>query len=131
MKLMISGSRTATTPQDEEILRGEIAKLRPTHLLHGGARGADTIVKTYAQETNLPQTEILPDYNTYGNHAPHHRNDALLRQADAVLCYYAANYPERTAGTESVAIKARIQGKLIAEVWRDKRKSAIIQPTLF
>lgn len=127
---MISGSREATTQKDREKLMAEIAKYNPTHILHGGAKGADMIAHHYAQINKLPETIKLPNYGTHGKNAPHLRNDELIQLADKVICYYATNYPTKTPGTASVAEKAKKAGKLLAEVWRS-RETAETQTSLF
>ena len=115
---MISGSRTATTGEDAKRLTAEIEKLQPTHILTGGAIGADEIAKNWAKQNNCPTTIIKPDYQRHGKAATHQRNDELIKQADSVLCYYATTDGSKTAGTASVAHKAAKQKKLIAEIYR-------------
>ena len=115
---MISGSRTATTAKDIEKLHEHLARLQPTHILHGGAKGADEIAEKWAKQNGIPTTIIKPNYARDNQAAPHLRNDELIKQADGVLCYYATNDGSKTAGTASVAIKAKKQNKLIAEIYR-------------
>jgi YspA, cpYpsA-related SLOG family len=133
MKLLISGSREATTEQDAQRLTAEIEKRHPTTLLHGGAQGADQIAHTYAQTHQLPEVVRQPNYKRYAKTAPHKRNDELIDMSEKVLCYYATNYPEKTPGTASVAQKAKRAGKLIAEIWRDHttQEQQTIQTTLW
>jgi predicted Rossmann-fold nucleotide-binding protein len=119
MKLMISGSREANSAHDAQKLIEAIEKQNAHTILHGGAVGADAIANRYAETRRLVIIEIKPDYAKNGKAATHMRNDDLLKLSDKVICYYATTYPNRTAGTFSVAQKAKKQGKLIAEIWRN------------
>ena len=123
MKLMISGSRTATTQTDIEKLTAELERLKPAELLTGGAKGADQIAENWAKQKGIPTTTLKPDYARYRKAATHIRNDELIKQADAVLCYYAGT--TKTPGTASVAMKARKQNKLKAEIFRNESASLL------
>lgn len=115
---MISGSRTATTAQDEQKIQEALNNLKPTHILTGGAQGADAIAEKWAKQNGVKTTVIKPNYTKYGQTATHQRNDELLKLSDKVLCYYGTNDGTKTPGTASVATKARKQGKLLKELYR-------------
>jgi len=78
---------SATYTQLEKLLH----TLQPTHILHGGAKGVDTLADRYATENQLPKTIIKPDYKNRGKHAPLIRNTELVQLADKVICIYATS----------------------------------------
>lgn len=113
---MISGSRTATTADYEQI-KNVLDALGPATILHGGAIGADQLAQRYANEKQIPVQVIKPDYLKYKKLAPIMRNQELVNAADAVVCFYACAYPERTNGTQHAAKYAAKNGKLKGEYW--------------
>ena len=123
MKLLVSGSRTATTKEDEKRLTAAIEKIQPAEIMTGGASGADQIAENWAKQKGIPTTTVKPDYKKYGKAATHIRNVQLIAMSDAVLCYYASETGQRSPGTASVAMKARRQNKLKAEIFRNEPAS--------
>lgn len=83
MKTAIVGSRS--------IVSLDIAKYIPegtTEIISGGARGADTLAREYAQENNIKLTEFLPEYNLYRRGAPLKRNIRIIENADIVVALW-------------------------------------------
>jgi hypothetical protein len=118
MKILISGSRTATD-NDYDQLKKTLDAYQPTHIVHGGAKGFDTLAQRYADDNNLPVTVIRPDYEKHAAKlAPLMRNHKLVDVADGVVCFYACAAPDRTNGTAHTAKLAEKHGKLLKEVWR-------------
>jgi hypothetical protein len=119
MKILISGSRKLrdnnTYTQMEKVLN----TLSPTKILHGGAKGVDTLAARYANQNNLPQTVIKPNYNKGGRNAPLMRNTELVKRADKVICIYSADRI-RKGGTGDTYRKAMKAGKLAAELIPEK-----------
>jgi YspA, cpYpsA-related SLOG family len=119
MKILISGSRTATD-KDYDQVKKTLEAYQPTHIVHGGAKGFDTLAQRYADDHNLPVTVIRPDYTKHAAKlAPIMRNYQLVEIADAVICFYSMAAPERTNGTAHTAKVAATHGKLLKEVWRE------------
>jgi predicted Rossmann fold nucleotide-binding protein DprA/Smf involved in DNA uptake len=118
---MISGSRTAQNSDYStfEKTLDQIADI--TEILHGGAHGFDQFAQCYAEKRGIKTRIIRPDY-TKGNGklAPILRNKLLVSLSDAVLCFYADCFPNRTNGTMSAANFANGQKKLLKEVWTRK-----------
>lgn len=121
MLLLISGSRQTNT-KDTIILQHYLDKLHQqtpvTLIIHGGAQGVDTFAALWATLNEIPQQIHKPNYKL-GKAAPMIRNRQMVRNAQKVICYYAANYPSVTAGTNATAKMAKQQSKLHAELWRD------------
>lgn len=109
--LAVIGSRSFTDVRvlerhlDAVILR--IAKVHGDSLdlrmVSGGARGADTLAKKYADANGIPCPEIRPDYVRYGDPAPFVRNKEIVRQADAVVAFQH----RRSSGTQDAIDFAR------------------------
>jgi hypothetical protein len=115
MKILISGSRKLTDNKTYTQMEKVLNTLTPTQILHGGAKGVDSLAARYADLKNLPQTVIKPDYSKGGRHAPLMRNSELVKLADKVICIYAADRI-RKGGTGDTYRKAMKAGKLAAEL---------------
>ena len=103
-----------------------------TSIIHGGAKGIDSLAGTYAQLRNLPETIIRPNYEKFGKAAPMIRNGDLVQQAEAVLCVYSQD-AIRKGGTGDTYRKSVKAGKLIAEIIPEQNKVIRypLAPTLF
>lgn len=124
MKIMISGSRKLSDNNTYTQLEKALNTLAPTHILHGGAIGVDTLAARYAKQHKLPQTVIKPDYTKAGKYAPLLRNTELVKLADKVICVYAADRI-RKGGTGDTYKKASKAGKLAAELIPEKNQIQI------
>lgn len=58
-------------------------------IVHGGARGADTLAGEWAIAHNVPQKVYVPDWNNYGRSAGIRRNAEMLEKEnpDVVLAF--------------------------------------------
>lgn len=83
MKLAIIGSRTCPPIDIEAHL-----KYIPDTIVSGGARGADTYAREFAQKHNLTLIEFLPEYDKYGKVAPLVRNKLIVDNCDCVLAFW-------------------------------------------
>lgn len=70
------------------------AKYPDAAWVHGGAKGFDTFVESYAQKHNIQSRIIKPDYTTFGKSAPHIRNREIVNTCDILV----ACYDNRTTG---------------------------------
>lgn len=68
------------------ILLGGLKK--DTQIISGGATGIDTLVRMLARRVELPFTEYIPDWVTYGKSAGFQRNRLLVEQADIVIALW-------------------------------------------
>lgn len=111
--LAIVGSRTFTdrhqgfTLIDQVVTRIERVYGRgevDLRIVSGGAIGADTIAKAWADMAGIECLEIRPDYGRYGSPAAQFvRNKAIVERADAVL----ALWDGRSSGTRDTIRTSR------------------------
>ncbi|MCB0553825.1 MAG: DUF2493 domain-containing protein [Phaeodactylibacter sp.] len=139
MKLMIAGSRKlAVTTDNLELLKralddahchysNQTGELEwPSEILHGGAPGGDELARRLADELNIPQQVIRPDFQRYNpKRAPLERNTELVAAADVVIAFY---HPDniRRGGTWDAARKAVERGKILIEVCPGKPNQATL-----
>ena len=83
MKLAIIDSRTCPPIKIEAHL-----KYIPVTIVSGGARGADSYAREFAQKHNLTLIEYLPEYEKYGKGAPLVRNKLIVDNCDFVLAFW-------------------------------------------
>ena len=112
MKTAIIGSRT-TTPASYEKLKQTADELGTTHIISGGATGADALAERYAQETGKPLTVFKPDWEKHGKAAGPIRNRAIIESADLVL----ALWDGQSKGTADSLKKAKALGKKTRIIW--------------
>lgn len=87
MKVLICGSRNINNPA--LILRAvEQSGMNPTHIISGGARGVDTLVRHYARSAGIEFTEYLADWDKYGKRAGFLRNITMIGVSDAVIAIW-------------------------------------------
>jgi predicted Rossmann fold nucleotide-binding protein DprA/Smf involved in DNA uptake len=104
--LAIIGSRCF---DDYALLCAEADSLAPMAIVSGGAPGADSLARRYAQERAIPIREHLPD-KRYGSPACFHiRNRLIIADSDVVLAF-----PRGAGrGTAAALALARRAGKPI------------------
>lgn len=61
---------------------------KPTHIICGEARGADTLGRRYAEEHNIPVLSFPADWKTYGKSAGYRRNKQMAEAADALVAFW-------------------------------------------
>lgn len=84
MKLAIIGSRTCP-PID---MMSHLKHL-PTGVASGGARGADTYAREFAQKYKLPLQEFLPEYDkSPPKKAPLIRNKQIVEACDCLVAFW-------------------------------------------
>lgn len=83
MKVAVIGSRGI-----ESVNIGEYIPKETTEIVSGGARGVDTLARSYAEQNGLKLTEFLPEYDKYGRSAPLKRNIKIIEYADLVIAFW-------------------------------------------
>lgn len=85
MKVLVCGGRDYEWVDD---FYSELDKIEITHIVHGGARGADSLAGNYAEDHCIPCTIYYADWGQYGNAAGPIRNKAMLaEEPDLVVAF--------------------------------------------
>jgi len=111
MKLLVCGGRDF---DDVEFIVSRLNRLyknRPiTELIHGAAKGADTISGLWAEEMGIPVRVFPADWKTHGRGAGHIRNHQMLNESrpDALFAFPGGK------GTANMIEQAE---KKLPEVW--------------
>jgi hypothetical protein len=111
MRVLICGSRHFN---DYEKLRRTLASLSISELIHGGARGADTMAETFARNNNIPYRRFNALWDKHGKSAGPIRNRQMLREGcpDLVVAFLAPN-SRGTKDMINAAEKAGVPVKVI------------------
>lgn len=78
-----------------------------THIVSGGARGADYLGKKYAEEKNLEYIEFPAEWDKYGRSAGFIRNKDIVNNSDIIIAFWDGI----SKGTENTINYARKQKK--------------------
>lgn len=100
MRVLVTGGRTF---KNYRLLKATLDKLNITHIINGGASGADELATTYAYNNKIPYTVRFADWDAYGKAAGARRNIEMLRtdKPDLVVVF------EGGAGTEHMCKAAK------------------------
>jgi len=115
MKLAIIGSRSFedyefAVAQLHELIQKE--KWVLTHIVSGGAKGADQIGERFALEHELELVLFKPDWKRFGKRAGFMRNSDIIAHADAVVAFWDG----QSKGTKDSIDKAKALNKKVVVV---------------
>lgn len=111
MKIAVVGSRSFN---DYGFLTEILSEHGPkTAIISGGARGADSLARRYAEEHNIPFQEFLPDWDQFGKSAGPRRNQQIVDAADIVIAFWDG----RSRGTGNTLDLAAKSGKQVHVCW--------------
>ena len=86
MKIGVVGSRNF---DDYKKLEKELNKIEGiTEIVSGGAKGADTLAREFAEKNDIKLTEFKPDYEQYGRGAPIRRNKKIVEYSDQIIAFW-------------------------------------------
>lgn len=105
MRVLVSGSRHF---KDYEQLKGVLSAYNITEIIHGAARGADTLAGRYGEEIDSPVSRLPADWETYGRRAGPIRNSRMLKEGlpDMVIAFRGPG----SRGTQNMIDQARRAG---------------------
>lgn len=115
MKILICGSRGWTDPRiiwrDLEVL----AEMHPdAEIIHGAARGADTIAGEAAKALGLKVTEVPAQWTQFGPSAGPIRNKQMLDMApDRLIAYRCAGESKGTDHMVKIARRAGVPIRIL------------------
>ncbi len=119
MKIAIVGSRSLDVEIPENLIPQGI-----TEIYSGAAKGIDTSARNFAKKHHILITDILPEYNLYGRHAPLIRNDLIISMADKVFVFWDG----KSKGTGYIIKKCKEKGKPYAlYIYKEKEFSLLEQ----
>lgn len=87
MKIAIIGSRTLTNYQ-LIIDTLEPYKNKITHVVSGGAFGADELGERWAKENGKETLIFFPDWDKYGKKAGYIRNEDIIKNCDGCIAFW-------------------------------------------
>ncbi len=91
MKFAILGTRTFN---DYELMKRSLADLTGVELvISGGAPGADTLAKRWANENGIEFIEFIADWDKYGKAAGPIRNEFIIKACTHVACFWDGKSP--------------------------------------
>jgi len=73
-----------------------------SQIISGGAKGADTLAKSYAESRGIPFLEFPAEWDKYGKSAGYIRNEDIVRASDVVIAFPTKN----SKGTWDTVAKA-------------------------
>ena len=117
MILAIVGSRDFTDQKkfDECLLEFVVKNGKPSKVISGGARGADTLAKQWAKRNGIEfdDENFKPDWKKHGKKAGILRNTDIVNACTDVIAFPS----EKGAGTQDTIRKAKAQNKPVTIIW--------------
>lgn len=91
------------------VLDGIFGRLQdqPVKIISGGAVGADSLAKQYAQDRGIDIQEFLPDWDQHGRAAGPIRNKTIVENSEMILAFWDGQ-SKGTASTVRLAKKAGV-----------------------
>ena len=120
MRLLVCGDRDWYDPLPIEKRIGEI---QPSVVIHGCAKGADSMAGRAARKFSIPVLEFPALWDKYGKGAGPIRNQQMLDEGkpDYVLAFH--DDLEHSKGTRDMVNRAKKAG-IPVEVWKHTRVQA-------
>ena len=95
MRVLVCGGRNFTdyskveTVLEKIIFDGDSIPIEDTHIITGGARGADFLAQHFALQNRIPQTVYPANWNQHGRRAGYVRNVQMLEEGkpDLVVAF--------------------------------------------
>ena len=87
-KVLVCGGRDYN---DRETVRRTLDRIKPAEIIHGAARGADTLAGEYARDRDIPCRSFPADWQKNGRSAGFIRNRQMLDEGkpDLVVAFPA------------------------------------------
>lgn len=111
MRLLVCGSRDYT---NREAVKREILEIRNDGywiiLLHGGARGADTLAGVIAADFDIDVVVFQAEWGRYGKSAGPIRNQRMLDEGKPDMVLAFTTHLETSNGTRDMVMRANKAG---------------------
>ena len=103
MNILISGSRTWSTPESLYNLFATFEDFPDVHIIQGGAGGVDKYAQEAALHFGYRVTTVPAQWDKYGRSAGHRRNAQMLNDFDIHLAFaFLDDRLQYSAGTEGM-----------------------------
>lgn len=110
MDVIIAGSRSINDKEDKTEIVGKAIESAPFDIdkvIHGGAKGVDSIAEELSQEHFELKTEIYPaEWEQFGDAAGPRRNRQMAKEADALIAVWDGD----SSGTRNMINEALRHG---------------------
>ena len=120
-KVIVAGSRTFS---DYGLLKSKLdvvfKKRRPSAIICGEAKGADTLGRKYAEENNITVASFPANWKEFGKQAGYLRNEEMADNADACIVFWDG----KSAGTKHMIETAKKKGLQLRIVKFQSKKNA-------
>ncbi len=90
MKFAIVGSRDFN---DYKYMKSVLDYMPVTHIISGGAIGADLLARRYARENDIAYTEYPAYWEKQGKQAGAIRNNKMVKDCDEVIAFWDGRSP--------------------------------------
>ena len=115
MIVLVTGGRGYSNRQYVFYILDQIhQRSKITLLVHGGARGADTLAGEWAESRGVPVQAFMADWERYGYRAGPVRNARMLREAQPRLCVAFAG----GRGTADMVYRCQAAKVAVFPSWR-------------
>lgn len=90
MRVAVIGSRTCTNGKYIFTVLDEISnnETKITQIISGGARGADSFGKAWADARGVPTKIFYPNWELHGKKAGFVRNEYIIENSDLVIAFW-------------------------------------------
>ena len=110
MKILVCGDRQWSDRQTiYRILLPYATQTPPVTIIHGGARGADTLAGQVAQELGMEVRAVRAEWQRYGRGAGPRRNENMFNEHPALVIAFH-NDLAKSKGTADTVRKAQKRG---------------------
>lgn len=120
MKALVCGGRDF---KDFAFVCKVLDGINPTSVIHGGAKGADTMASLWARERGVPQKEYIADWKAHGRKAGPLRNERMLREGmpDVIVAFPGGR---GTAHMVRISTEAGVPVIDVSDQWMHEAKMA-------
>ena len=89
MKLAVVGSRNFNDyPLLKKYLDYIHSKQPITHIISGGAKGADSLSEKWANENGIEKIIFYPNWNKFGKRAGFLRNESIINECNKCIAFW-------------------------------------------
>ena len=127
LKVIVAGSRTFNYPEllDKVLSKYRLFHFNFTELIHGGARGADTLAMLWAEKNDIPVRCFPADWDKYGKKAGYIRNKQMAEYGEILIAFWDG----QSKGTRmmiELAKEHNVNVIIVKYAWDELKGKAIV-----